>query len=67
MRERFARWICRTFHGPITRPVFGQYECLRCFRRYQTGWNASTGTAGIHTMPHYERAVRPRIVRQGSA
>jgi hypothetical protein len=42
MRERFARWICRHFHRAITRPVNGQYECLRCQRRFPVGWHGPT-------------------------
>lgn len=38
MRERFSRWICRHLHRGITRPVNGEYICLRCQRRFPVLW-----------------------------
>ena len=34
--EFLRRWICHNFHRSITRPVRGEYICLRCMRRYPT-------------------------------
>jgi hypothetical protein len=38
MRERLSRWICRHLHRGITRPVNGEYICLRCQRRFPVLW-----------------------------
>ena len=32
--ERLGLALCRLTHHQITRPVQGQYVCLRCLRRY---------------------------------
>lgn len=37
-RERFSRWLCRHLHRGITRPVCGEYICLRCQRRFPVLW-----------------------------
>ena len=55
MRERFARWWCRTFHGPITRPVNGEYICLRCQRRFEA----------LRTMPEFTAKPTPPVNHQG--
>jgi hypothetical protein len=35
MIEAFMRLWCRTFHHEITRPLGGQYGCLKCLRMFE--------------------------------
>ncbi len=32
--ERLGTFICRLMHDQITRPVQGQYVCLKCMRKH---------------------------------
>ena len=32
--ERLGTLICRLMHEDITRPVHGQYLCLKCMRKH---------------------------------
>ncbi len=38
MIEAIARWWCRNFHKQITRPLHGEYGCLKCLRMYEAGY-----------------------------
>jgi hypothetical protein len=38
MIEAIMRLWCRTFHHEITRPLGGQYGCLKCLRMYEAGY-----------------------------
>jgi len=29
---------CRFFHGSVSRPVQGKYQCWKCLRQYKIGW-----------------------------
>jgi hypothetical protein len=34
LSERLGTLLCRLMHAEITRPVQGQYVCLKCMRKH---------------------------------
>lgn len=64
MIEILGSLWCRTFHREITRPVNGQYICLRCLRQFSAQWQPGS----VRKHPEFRQEPRQgSILGQGGA